>query len=92
MRIPCPHCGSRDSSEFVYRGDGTVRRPDPAAPNAPEEFFRYVNIRDNPAGEHRELWYHGAGCRTWLVVTRNTRTHAVSGAVDVRDAGIGALG
>ena len=36
--------------------------------------FDYVYLRDNPAGAHRELWYHGAGCRAWLVVTRDTRT------------------
>ena len=27
---------------------------------------------------HQELWYHGGGCRAWLVVTRNTRTHEIS--------------
>jgi sarcosine oxidase subunit delta len=26
---------------------------------------------------HQELWYHGGGCRSWLVVTRHTRTHDI---------------
>ena len=27
MRIPCPHCGERDHSEFRYGGDATKIRP-----------------------------------------------------------------
>jgi len=34
-------------------------------------------LRDNPSGLHQEYWYHGGGCRSWLVVTRNTRTHDI---------------
>ena len=48
--------------------------------------FDYVYLRDNPAGRHRDLWYHGSGCRTWLVVTRDTRTHEIFG-VDYADRG-----
>jgi methylglutamate dehydrogenase subunit B len=78
MRIPCPYCGSRDVQEFSYLGDANLRRPDPEAPEA--AFHDYVYLRDNPAGPHRELWYHGSGCRNWLVVTRNTVTHVITGA------------
>ena len=87
MRILCPHCGLRDVREFTYLGDATVERPDPNGANALANFVSYVYLRDNPAGEHRELWYHGAGCQTWLSVTRNTRTHAIS---DVRSYRAGA--
>ena len=75
MLIACPYCGARDAQEFAYRGDATVRRPDPAAPDA---FYDYVYLRDNPDGAHREYWYHSAGCRRWLEVERDTRTHKVS--------------
>lgn len=77
MRIPCPYCGSRDAHEFAYRGDAAVARPvdgDAAA------FADYVYLRDNPAGVLREHWYHARGCRNWLIVERDTRTHAVTGA------------
>ncbi len=75
MRLTCPHCGSRGLEEFSYRGDATVQRP---ALEAPEEnWVAYVYLRDNPCGAHRELWYHGAGCRAWLVVERDTLTHVV---------------
>jgi methylglutamate dehydrogenase subunit B len=77
MRIACPHCGARDVREFSYLGDATVERPDPGAPAALARFVDYVYLRDNPAGPHRELWYHASGCQAWLVVTRDTRTHAI---------------
>jgi heterotetrameric sarcosine oxidase delta subunit len=80
MRIPCPHCGPRDVREFSYLGDATLKRPDPAAPDARERFTEYVYLRDNQAARHRELWYHGSGCQTWLVVTRDVRNHAIFGA------------
>ena len=81
MRLPCPLCGDRDSGEFVYRGDATVVRPDPSAPGAQEDFHAFVHLRDNPAGWHKEHWYHEGGCRSWIVVERNTLTHEVRGAV-----------
>jgi sarcosine oxidase subunit delta len=77
MRIDCPYCGSRDVREFSYLGDASVQRPDADAPDALARFTEYVYLRDNPAGPHRELWYHAAGCQAWLVVTRDTRTHDI---------------
>ena len=65
MRLPCPFCGERDAAEFVYRGDA-----------AADDLY----LRDNPAGLLREHWYHAQGCRNWLVVTRDTRTHAIVSA------------
>ena len=83
MQIHCPYCGGRDAHEFAYLGDATVTRPDPAAPDAARAFYEYVFLRDNPAGPHRELWYHFAGCHSWLVVTRDTRTHAIEAVAQV---------
>jgi sarcosine oxidase subunit delta len=81
MRIPCPCCGDRDLREFTYLGDASLTRPDPAAPDAAACFYEYVYLRNNPAGLHQELWYHGAGCHSWLVVTRNTLTHEIQSAI-----------
>jgi methylglutamate dehydrogenase subunit B len=78
MRIACPYCGERDVREFSYLGDATPTRPDPGAPDAIARFTDYVYLRDNPAGLHRELWYHGVGCQAWLVVTRDTRSHVIT--------------
>ena len=80
MRIPCPHCGERGHEEFSYLGPAGLTRPPPDAPL--ETWHNYVHLRDNPAGPHRELWHHVHGCRRWLIVTRDTRTHLVFGAED----------
>lgn len=87
MRLPCPHCGERDSSEFVYRGDATPSRPDPQADNAQSRFHDYVYQRDNPAGWLEELWYHEGGCRSWIVVERSTLTHSLRGSRQAADVG-----
>lgn len=84
MRIPCPYCGARSSHEFAYLGDAAPKRPDPASPDAIEAFHDYVYQRDNVAGVMEELWYHASGCRRWLKVTRDTRTHAITTAVLAR--------
>ena len=81
MRIPCPFCGDRDAAEFVYRGDA-----DPVRPESDDGFFTYLYLRDNPAGPLREHWYHAQGCRNWLVVTRDTVSHEIFGAVLARGA------
>ena len=79
MRLPCPICGDRDRREFYYKGAAVaLDRPDPQADA--EAWDEYLHLRENPAGETRELWYHEAGCSAWLVVTRNTVTHEVLGA------------
>ncbi len=79
MLIRCPWCGERDLSEFYYGGDATLKRP--AEDAGPKAWHDYVYLRDNPKGPHRELWQHSAGCREFLVVTRDTLTHAIG---DVR--------
>ena len=88
MRIACPHCGVRGVDEFSYLGDATLKRPDPEAPDAEARFVDYVYLRDNPAGAHRELWQHASGCQSWLVVTRDTRTHAISSVEAARDVAL----
>jgi sarcosine oxidase subunit delta len=77
MRITCPCCGERDLGEFSYHGESGTERPDPATPEAARKFFEYVYLRSNPAGPHEELWFHGAGCRSWLVVRRDTVTNQI---------------
>jgi heterotetrameric sarcosine oxidase delta subunit len=78
MLIPHPLLGLRDASEFVYLGDARLlERPDGMAQGAEDAFHDYVHLRDNPAGLHRELWFHEAGDRSWLIVTRDTLTHTI---------------
>lgn len=78
MIINHPLLGPRPASEFVYLGDASLMdRPDPKIDAASDAFYHYLYERDNPAGVHRELWFHEQGDRSWLVVTRNTVTHLI---------------
>lgn len=86
MVINHPLLGPRDAAEFVYLGDASlINRPDATANDAAEQFYEYLYLRDNIAGEMRELWYHEQGDRSWLVVTRNTLTHEISKVELARD-------
>ena len=86
MIINHPLLGPRDSAEFTYLGDASlIHRPDWEGPDAVQTFAEYGYLRDNPAGLHRELWFHEGGDRSWLVVTRNTVTHEITQVELARD-------
>ena len=87
MLINHPLLGPRDISEFTILGDASlIERPDPKIKDTGTAFHDYLYLRDNPAGEHQELWFHEQGDQSWLVVSRNTLTHDITKvelAVDV---------
>jgi heterotetrameric sarcosine oxidase delta subunit len=93
VRISCCYCGERGHEEFSYLGDASVVRPEsdagvPLDDAGRQRWMDYVYLRDNPSGEHRELWQHVAGCRAWLVVTRNLRTHEILKVEPARDVAL----
>ncbi len=89
MIIPHPILGPRDAQEFVCMGDAALlERPDGQGDGAGDAFYAYQYLRDNPAGVHRELWFHEQGDRSWLVVTRDTVTHEVLKAELARNVAI----
>ena len=75
IRIPCPFCGERDHSEFSYGGDGTIEYPALDAPV--EDWLKAVFQRENIRGMQTETWQHVNGCRMWLIVERDTMSHAI---------------
>jgi methylglutamate dehydrogenase subunit B len=83
MRLPCPHCGLRDYSEFRYGGDAEKPRPPYGATGHGagdlKAWHDYTFIFDNPKGPHSEYWQHVLGCRRWFVLKRNTATNDVIG-------------
>jgi len=83
MRIDCPYCGERNASEFFYRGDASLDRPQGTDFDA---FFDYVYMRYNAAGPMKEFWFHAAGCHAWLIVTRDTITHSITEVEAARTA------
>lgn len=85
MRIKCPLCGDRDSREYTYMGHETyLDRPGDEGWSA--DWDDYLHLRDNPAGVTRDLWYHGVGCTSWLLVERDTVTHDILRVELARDA------
>ncbi|GAA3071709.1 sarcosine oxidase subunit delta [Rhizobium viscosum] len=85
--ISCPHCGVRPKEEFTIRGDASLARPTGDADAG--VWYDYVYLRDNPKGRHKEYWHHSSGCRRWLIVERDTVSHAVH---TVSDAALAKLG
>lgn len=86
MIINHPLLGPCDAQEFTYLGDARlIDRPVGMAAGAEAAFLNYAYLRDNPAGLHRELWFHEQGDRSWLVVTRNTVTHEITNVELARD-------
>ena len=78
LRIPCPHCGTRDETEFVFGGPAHVTRPKPEVDD--ETWTSHLYKRKNPAGVHRERWLHLYGCGRWFNLARDTRTHRILSA------------
>ena len=82
MLINCPHCGIRPVEEFTFNGDASIQRP---ISDDMEQWFDYTYLRDNPKGRFDEYAHHSGGCRSWLVVTRDTQTHEVFATVTAHD-------
>ena len=74
--VPCPFCGPRAETEFVYGrvAEGVA----PAEMGEASAEMERIFIRTNPKGPQRELWQHVSGCRAWIVLTRNTQTHEIT--------------
>ena len=77
LEIKCPYCGKRSQIEFSYGGDAKLERPKLGTEVSDSEWNDFVYYRDNPRGEHLELWHHISGCRQWFKVFRNTATHEI---------------
>ncbi len=78
IRIPCPHCSVRNSSEFRHVGEA-ASRPDPSTVT-PEQWRAYLYERSNPAGWTTETWFHTMGCRRFISVERHTITNEIRAA------------
>ena len=72
--LSCPNCGDREVTDFQYGGEVVPR---PSERPKRRELAVYNYFRRNAAGVQREWWYHRAGCRTWFLAERDTRTNEV---------------
>lgn len=90
MRINCPYCGSRDLREFTFHGEACAssRARAPCEPGAPSDPVDATYLRDNPAGRSTGWWTHDQGCRSWLLIERDNRSHEIfSVSLARREAG-----
>ena len=87
--INCPFCGERDHSEFGYGGDASIVYPPLDAPM--EDWHDAIFLRENICGMQSETWHHVNGCRMWLVVERDTMTHAISSVRPAHDGNAAVL-
>jgi sarcosine oxidase, subunit delta len=77
LLIDCPNCGPRAEIEFRCGGESHIERPGPHREVPDEAWADYLFYRQNPKGEHRERWFHAAGCRRWFNIVRDTVTHRI---------------
>jgi sarcosine oxidase subunit delta len=78
LLIDCPWCGPRDETEFRFAGEAAVRRPTAPECADAQAWADYLYTRENRRGRHRELWCHVHGCGQFLVVERDTVSHAIT--------------
>jgi heterotetrameric sarcosine oxidase delta subunit len=72
LRIPCPWCGPRPYTEFMFGGEERA-----SASDDPEEDFRRVYLPLNAPAEQLERWFHTFGCRRWLRLRRDALTNRI---------------
>ena len=78
QQFPCPWCGNRAESEFHYAGDAGIDRPERTVDD--KAWAQYLHFRRNAKGAALENWIHSGGCGRWIVLSRDTVTHVVTGS------------
>lgn len=74
--LKCPNCGLRNAQEFRFGGEYNPR-PERPLTVADADWTDYLFMRDNKAGVQKEWWYHRAGCGSWFLAERHTKTNVV---------------
>ena len=90
FRIPCPHCGLRNVSEFRHVGEHRTR-PDPLTVT-PVQWREYLYQQSNRADWTVESWYHTSGCRRFLSLERHTVTNETRPIAETANPGQAAAG
>lgn len=73
--FPCPFCGLRDETEFHYRSETGIPRPE-GADVSDGAWAGYLYMRRNPRGKTSEIWHHLV-CGEFFEMTRDSVTHEV---------------
>ena len=70
VTITCPNCGARPVEEYRFGGEAILRSP---GEETQDGLVDRTWMLTNAEGAARERWFHEAGCRRWLTMTRDTR-------------------
>ena len=81
--LTCPHCGTREVTDFGFGGEVSSR---PRSRPTQRELNTYAYFRRNVAGVQREWWQHRYGCELWFLAEHDTRTNEVHWTAAVEDA------
>jgi sarcosine oxidase subunit delta len=77
LLIPCPNCGEREESEFVY-GGRSIKYPALDKSVASETWHQVLHLGDSSSENSQEFWYHQFGCECWFEIARNVITHEIN--------------
>ncbi|MCH9845348.1 MAG: sarcosine oxidase subunit delta [Alphaproteobacteria bacterium] len=86
LHIPCPHCGTRDQSEFSHHGEAYITRPENPKSLSDKDWGDYVFFRKNTKGDYAELWMHRHGCRKFFHLLRNSLSDEIYGSCKLGDS------
>ena len=76
--LTCPNCGeARNVAEFRFGGEYIKRPQNPEDPASDAAWADYLYLKENKLGVQKEWWYHRAGCGTWFMAERHTKTQVV---------------
>lgn len=76
LLIPCPNCGERNITEFRYGGE-IKRNPPKIEDSASDNALANLYLKENRLGVQKEWWYHRAGCGTWFIAERHTKSQVI---------------
>lgn len=76
LMIPCPNCGPRPYGEFWCSGELPEGGHGDQLHDIEADFAR-VWLKRNAAGQQPERWFHHAGCRRWVTVSRDTNSNVI---------------
>lgn len=77
LLIPCPICGPRPESEFIYGGEAHLVRPAEPAAVSDADWAAFLFERSNVRGVQAERWRHLHGCARFFNVLRDTTSDRI---------------
>jgi sarcosine oxidase, subunit delta len=84
--FPCPFCGDRDESEFLFLGEAGKVRPSGGRDVSDADWEAYLHLRSPKAGREAGIWRH-MPCGEVFLMERDTLSHAVLSHRSLRPEG-----